>query len=117
MNIDDFTRILRAFADDPSDLDIDRGRLLVQIRDEVIDARVTNRHGDVFVEEGTIGPCTAFKWILRRLARIDQLADRLLSYTPEEKHFVTPRGLLLDQLDNDPTEANVEKPRCGSDAY
>lgn len=109
MNINDFTRILRAFADQPDDLDIDGGRLLVYIRDELIEARLSNRDGTVWVQEPDADPCSAYKWILRRLARVDQLADRLLSYTPEERHFVTPRGLLLDQLDIDPTENDVEK--------
>ena len=109
MNIDDFTRILCAFADKPNDLDVDGGELLVYIRDELIQARLSNRDGTVWVQEPDADPCSAFEWILRRLARVDQLADRLLSYTPEERHFVTPRGLLLDQLDVDPTEKNVEK--------
>lgn len=109
MNINDFTRILRAFADQPDDLDIDGGRLLVYIRDELIEARLSNRDGTVWVQEPDADPCSAYKWILRRLARVDQLADRLLSYTPEERHFVTPHGLLLDQLDIDPTENDVEK--------
>ena len=108
MNINDFTRILRAFADQPNNLDIDEGRLLVEIRDELIEAHLSNRDGTVWVQEPGASALSAYKWILRRLARVDQLADRLLSYTPEEKHFVTPRGFLLDQLDVDPTEADVE---------
>lgn len=108
MNINDFERILRAFADQPNDLHIEGGRLLVEIRDELIEAHLTNRDGNVWVQEPDADAISAYRWILRRLARVDQLADRLLSYTPEEKHFVTPRGLLLDQLDVDPTEADVE---------
>ncbi|MXW67622.1 MAG: hypothetical protein F4Z72_11590 [Gemmatimonadales bacterium] len=109
MNIDDFTRILRTFADQPNNLDIDGGRLLVEIRDELIEADLSNRGGTVWVQEPGAEPRSAYKWILRRVARIDQLADRLLSYIPEEEYFVTPRGLLLDQLDVDPTEADVAK--------
>ena len=109
MNINDFTRIVRAFADQPDNLDIDKGRLLVEIRDELIEAHLSNKDGTVWVQEpGDMG-CSAYNWILRRLAKVDQLADRLLSYTPEERHFVTPRGLLLHQLDLDPTEVDVEK--------
>lgn len=109
MNINDFKRILRAFADQPSNLDIDSGRLLVEIRDNLIEARLSDRDGTVWVQEPDAEPCSAYKWILRRLARMDQLADRLLAYTPEERHFVTPRGLLLDQLDINPAEADVKK--------
>ena len=108
MNLNDFTRILRTFADQPSNLDIAGGRLLVEIRDELIEAQLSNRDGTVWVQEPGADACSAYKWILRRLARLDQLADRLLFYTPEERHFVTPRGLLLDQLDVDPTEGDVE---------
>ncbi len=109
MNIDDFTRVLRAFADQPNNLVIDGGRLLVEIRDELIEADLSNRAGTVWVQEPGAEPRSAYKWILRRVARVDQLADRLLSYIPEERFFVTPRGRLLDQLDADPTEANVAK--------
>lgn len=109
MNINDFKRILRAFADQPSNLDIDSGRLLVEIRDDLIEARLSDRDGTVWVQEPDAEPCSAYKWILRRLARMDQLADRLLAYTPEERHFVTPRGLLLDRLDINPAEADVKK--------
>ncbi len=109
MNITDFKRILRAFADQPSNLAIESGRLLVEIRDDLIEARLTNRDGTVWVQEPHADASPAYKWILRRIAKMDQLADRLLSYTPEEEHFVTPRGFLLDKLDVDPTEANVEQ--------
>ena len=109
MNINDFTRILRAFADQPDNLVIDGGRLLVEIRDELIEAHLSNKDGTVWVQESDDRARSAYKWITRRLAKVDQLADRLLSYIPEERHFVTPRGLLLDQLDIDPTEVDVEK--------
>lgn len=109
MNIDDFKRILRAFADQPTNLVIDGGRLLVEIRDELIEADLSNRDGTVWVQEENAVGCSAYNWIIQRLARIDQLADRILSYTPRERHFVKPRGHLLDQLNVDPAEENVEK--------
>ena len=110
MNTNDFQRILRAFADQPHDVDITGGRLLVEIRDELIEAHLSNRDGTVWVREANAPECTAYKWILRRLARLDQLADRLLSHTPEQRYFVTPRGQLLRQLDLDPAEEDVAKP-------
>ena len=109
MNIDDFKRILRAFADQPSNLDVDEGRLLVEIRDELIEADLSNRDGTIWVQERNADACSAYTWIVRRLARLDQLADRILSYTAQEQYFVKPHGFLLDQLDVDPAEDNVEK--------
>ncbi len=110
MNLDDFERILRAFADHPSDVVIDKGRLLVQIRDELIEASLSNQDGAIWVEESRNNRYSAYTWVLRRLAKVDLLADRILSHTPEEKHFVTPRGFLLDRIDKDPNERGAEKP-------
>jgi hypothetical protein len=98
MLIEDFRRILSAFADSRADLDIARGTLLVQIRDEVIEARITQRAGDLVVEEGG-QQSTAAQWLINRIARIPLLADRILSYVAPPENFVTPSGQLIDQPD------------------
>ncbi len=108
MKFDDFKRILFAFADHPSEVIVDEGRLLVAVRGEEIEANISCEEGTIRVREYADGPrYDAYTWVLRRLAKIDLLADRILSYTPEEAHFVKPRGLLLESLDDDPTEMNV----------
>ena len=52
-----FRRILTTFADTPADIDLNKGQLLVQLRDDIIEARVSSRDGAIHVEEaGTTWP-------------------------------------------------------------
>ena len=90
--------MLKAFADKPDDLDITRGTLLLQVREELLDAKVTQRAGELSVEEnGRVWP--AARWIVERVARVPLLADRILSYVEEPDNFVSPAATLLDQLE------------------
>ena len=41
MDINEFARILRSFSDDPSDIDIRLGKLVAQIRDDLIDVTLS----------------------------------------------------------------------------
>ena len=106
MNRKDFTRAISAFADTPADIDWDGNQLLVQVREDVIEASLSSREGDLYVCENDGKPIRAYDWIVRRVARIDQLAQRILDYVPEEKCFVVPDGYLLDDLDKDPSETD-----------
>lgn len=100
MNINDFKKAMMAFTDDLDDIDLERGRLVVQIRDEVIEATVTESEGDIFVaEHGTKE--RAFRWLIKRVARVPQLADRIVTHVLPESHFVTPAGRILDRLEDD----------------
>ena len=110
MNVHDFRRTLEAFADDPSDIHLGRGELLLQVRDEVIEANLVDRAGVVWVEEPDMEPRTGYRWLVDRIARIDLLARRILSYIPQESSFVTPRGRFLDQLNVDPDEVDAQQP-------
>ena len=110
MNITAFKRTLETFVDHPSNLDLDRGRLLVEIRDQVIEARVYDQDGAVWVEEPSADPCRGYRWLVDRIARIHLLADRILAYIPSEESFVTPRGSFLDQLDENPNEVDAAQP-------
>ncbi len=107
MNVDDFKRILIAFADDAADLDLAEGTLMVQIRDEVITARVDQVAGELYVSEGKDDHISAFHWLVNRVARVQLLARRVEENIIEEPHFVTPSGVLLDRLDTHPTESEV----------
>ena len=107
MNINDFKSAMMAFTDDLDDIDLSHGQLVVQIRDEVIAASVTESEGDIFVEEhGTKE--RAFQWLIKRVAKIPQLADRILAHVSPEPHFVTPAGKILGRLDDDADD--VERP-------
>ena len=103
MKFEDFKRIVTCFADDGGDVVTGPGELLVQIRDETITAKVTPRSGDLLIEEeGFDEPMSARSWIVKRLARLPLLADRICSYVQPPEHFVSPSGHLLDQLERDP---------------
>ena len=103
MNINDFTHAMKAFADGLDDIDLSHGKLLVQIRDEVIEASVTMSEGDIFVEEHG-AKHRAFDWLITRVAKLPQLAGRISAHVVPEPHFVTPAGKILDRLDDQPND-------------
>ena len=103
MDAQAFRQTLTTFADSPADIDLGRGTLTVQIRDDMIEAKVFKREGSLFVQENDV-EMPAAKWLVLRVARLPLLADRILSYLPGEPHFVTPSGDLLDQLDEAPLD-------------
>lgn len=103
MDAEAVRRILTTFADSPTDLDMSRGYVTVQIRDEIISAQLTQREGEIFVEEnGVISP--ARRWIIDRIARMPMLADRLLTYVPGEKSFVAPTGTIEAHIETSEEE-------------
>ena len=51
MDFEAFKRIVTAFSDDPEDLDLKRGTLLVQVRDEVVEATLSQSPTGVTVTE------------------------------------------------------------------
>ena len=94
MDFDVFKRIVTAFSDDPEDIDLKHGNLLVQVRDEVIEATLSKTPQGVMVTEN--GDClTADSWVVKRLARLPQLAERICSHDESPDHFVAPSGELL----------------------
>lgn len=103
MDFNDFKKILTAFADRPADVDLTKGQLLVQIHDEVITGEISSRDGSLYVREGG-EESLAHHWLVKRIARLPQLVDRILDYIPEEKQFVTPAGELLDHLEENATD-------------
>ncbi len=103
MNVPDFKRIITSFADKPTDLQMDKGQLLTEIRGELIQANVVVKEGTLFVVEKG-GEESAFSWIKNRIAGLPQLADRILDYIPSEPGFVDPCSQLLDELEFDPKE-------------
>jgi len=117
MDISDFRRILAAFADAPTNIDLSKGRLVVQLReDELIEAAVSSRGGMLYVtQDGE--EATAEIWIVKYIARLHFLADRLLSYLPNEGHFVRPGGELLDELDRSPDEKEIQVPDAMQSAF
>ena len=99
MTANELKRILGAFVNDPSELDIRQGRIVAQVQDELLDVHlVTNAEsGELMIEDGDT-TYTPRNWILRRVAKLDLLADRILAYVPETPAFVIPSGLLRGDL-------------------
>lgn len=109
MQFNEFKRIVTCFADQVEDVDTTHGDLLLQVRDETITAKLHQRPDGLLVEEhGDRMP--AVHWVVKRLARIPLLADRICSYVSPPEHFVTPSGSLVDQIDNDPSGQDALQP-------
>ena len=94
MDFDVFRRVVRAFSDDPEDIDLKHGKLYVQVRDDIVEATLSDSSRGLMVTEN--GDClTAKSWVVKRLARLPQLADRICSHDESPEHFVAPSGELL----------------------
>jgi hypothetical protein len=98
MDIQEFRRVLTTFADSPASVDMSKGLVVLQLGDEVVEARITQREGALLIEEDGVR-LSAPRWIANRIARLPLLADRILSYTPAPQNYVRPSGSLLDQLE------------------
>jgi len=101
MDFTKFRAILASFADDPGDIDISKGKLCAQIRDELIDIELVQENGDVFVRENE-ETLEAANWITRRIARLDLLADRILTNVKQEAFYVPQKGRFLGHLEDSP---------------
>jgi uncharacterized protein YjbI with pentapeptide repeats len=111
MNIDEFKRILTTFADNPANVDVSKGQLVIEVHDDVIGAELINKGGALYVREDD-AELPAHQWLINRVARLPQLADRILSYVPEEPFFVTPSGELSDRLE----ESNIDEQKHVGDS-
>ena len=108
MQFDEFVRIVTCFADRVDDVDTSRGELLLQVRDEIIDAKLLQRPEGLIVEEND-NRAPAVTWIVQRLARVSLLADRICSYVEPPEHFVAPSGRFLAQLNENPTDDESDR--------
>ena len=102
MQFNDFKRIVTCFADRVDDVDTTHGELLVQIRDETITAKLHQRPAGLLVEEHD-DTMPAVTWIVKRLARLPLLADRICTYVKRPEYFVPPAGRFLEHLDDNPS--------------
>lgn len=97
MDIAEFKRILTSFADEPSDVDIRLGKVVAQFRDDIVDASISYSAGDdrqLLITENE-QQFSARSWLVNRVARLPQLADRIIATTaptPSQSPFVTPSG-------------------------
>lgn len=102
-------RILTSFADSPADVNLAKGQLLIQVRDELLEVGVRRANGNLVIDDNGI-EYTTHRWIVERIARLPLLAERILGYVDEEPLFVPPRGILYDELERGHREEPVEVP-------
>ena len=106
MQINDFKSIVTTFADPGTELLFDRAQIVISVNGDLIDAAVSTKSGDVYVDEGS-GPEPASKWILTRLARLPLLAARLRETVVATDFFVSPSASLLLTLERGPQDNTV----------
>lgn len=102
MQISTFRQLLRFFSDNPEDIDFSAGKLMMQVRDDIIEAELTYRDYDVYVDDGG-GALPAEKWIVARLAKLPILADRLISSIGCDENYVEASGDYLDSVNINPS--------------
>ncbi len=108
MRLKRFERILKFFADSEGDYTCNRTELMVQLREEIIDARVYMREGRLYVDEGD-QVLSAEQWIPKRVARLPLLARHIISYVKPPPHFVNPSVHLLDRPSSQPLDQPIRK--------
>lgn len=104
MDIQGLKRILTAFADEPSDVDVRSGRITAQIRDDLVDAVLSyDEFQQIHVEENGVKQHWR-TWIIDRVAKLTQLADRIIAVgkavheDTSMSPFVAPRATLTGDL-------------------
>lgn len=102
MEFPEFKRIVKCFAD-PGSIDFSPGKLVMDIRDEIIEAQLRDEPPNGLMVDENGYKLSAVTWIVTRLAHLHQLAGRISSTISPPEPFVKPRGRFLDHLDNDPS--------------
>lgn len=106
MQISDFKSTLLTFADPGTEILFEKSRIVICVNGDLITANITNKLGDIYVDEGS-GQEPASKWILTRLAHLPLLAARLRESTPPTPYFVAPSAVLLPTLEKVPQEQKI----------
>ena len=106
VDINEFKQILSAFADEPSDVDVRLGKVVAQIRDDLIDVTIKYSSDParqlLIIENEQEYP--ARRWLTTRVARLPQLAERIITSTniktedEAKSPFVKPSGYLSPDL-------------------
>lgn len=97
MDISRFKEVVSAFLDSSDNLQIEKGTMILQFGLELINAELTTHDGSLFVRESG-REVIAEKWIVRRMAALDLLAERIAG-TVKETTFVTAQGTFLDEVE------------------
>lgn len=104
MDISQLKQILTSFADEPADVDVRSGKITAQIRDDIIEANLSfDENQSIFIEENGVRLHWR-PWIVQRVAKLPQLADRIISagkaspLDDGSRPFVAPKALYTGDL-------------------
>lgn len=98
-----FKEIIGSFLDSNDQFDTDKGQVAVQLGQDLISFTLTNVRGNLWVTEGT-HYLPAEDWIIKRLAMLSLLADRILASIPQNTDFITPQADFLDDINRNATD-------------
>jgi hypothetical protein len=98
-----FKEIIGSFLDSNDQFDTDKGQVAIQLGRELISLTLTNVQGTLWVTEG-IHHLSAEEWIIKRLAMLPLLADRILASIPQNQEFVTPQADVLDDVNRNASD-------------
>jgi hypothetical protein len=99
MNTTQFQEIVGSFLDSNDHFEKELGDFVLQVGNELISFELSLRAGSLWVTEGN-NRTLAEDWIIKRIAMLPRLAERILASVPENKEFITPQADFLDQIDN-----------------
>ncbi|MCY4205876.1 MAG: hypothetical protein OXE92_09155 [Bacteroidetes bacterium] len=95
MQFDNFKRIVTTFADEETEMAWDSdGTLLLGIRGIEIEVKINQTTDGIQVEQDG-AKWSAKKWIFLHLAKLDRLADRIISSVDPPEHYVSPNGKIV----------------------
>lgn len=116
ISIQDFTRIINAFSSAPESSYIGDGKITTEINDDQVIADYITDGNYVTQVKENFRNYNTIEWIELRLARLDLLADRIISYTAHEPHYVEPSGKITSASDQN-VDSDTLIPEVGTYLY
>jgi hypothetical protein len=104
-----FKEIIGSFLDSTDQFDTDKGQVAIQLGQDVITFTLTNKMGTLWVTEGT-HHLPAEEWIIKRLALLPLLAERILASVPKNDEFITPQADFLDDINRNASDQSAHAP-------
>lgn len=98
-----FKEIIGSFLDSDDQFDTDKGQVAIQLGQDLISITLTNIRGTLWITEG-ISHMSAEDWIIKRLAMLPLLAERILASIPKNSEFITPQADFLDEINRNASD-------------
>lgn len=115
MNKNELKAVLSAFSDTPEDIDLSQNEVIIQVQDQLIAFQTVLKKGQIHIIENEV-ETVAEEWIAKRLAKLTQLAQRIIDYVKDTPDFIAPSGKLVDQLEENPLDQEVDVADAGEKA-